>query len=115
MAMTIRNYLDNPSVRMSDDESFRKVFEDHITYFKDQPTTLTIPVTDMQLYVYEFSWIGLLNELGVNAGIHWFVIRLNGGESYIDVPKGIDHILLPDAARIKTMYSTHISRKTKKK
>lgn len=115
MAMTIRNYIDTPSVKMSDDESFRRVFEDHLTFFKTHSNTIKLPVTDMQLHVFEFSWIGLLNELGIQGDMHWFVIRLNGGESFVDVPKEMDHVLVPEAARIKTMYSTHISLKSKKK
>lgn len=115
MAMTIRGFLTNASVRMSDSESFRKVFEDHITYFKEHSGTVNIPVTQMQLYIYEGSWIGLLNELGVGSDMHWFVIRLNGGESFVDVPKDIENILVPDSSRIKSMYAIHTSRKGRKK
>ncbi len=115
MPMTIRAYLTGANARMSDDESFRRVYEDHITFFKLDGGTERLAVTDMQLHIYEFSWIGLLTELGISTDIHWFVIRLNGGESYTDVPKYMDNLLLPSTARIKAMYSTHISRKNKMK
>lgn len=115
MVMSVRAYLQSSTARMSDDESFRRVYEDHLTFFKLHESTERLAVTDMQLHVYEFSWIGLLTELGISPDIHWFVIRLNGGESYIDVPKNMDTLMLPSTARIKAMYSTHISRKNKMK
>lgn len=115
MGMAIRSLLASNGIEMCDDESFRNVFEDHLSFFKKQGNHDIVSVTLMQLYVHGFSWIGLLNELGVSKDIHWFTIRLNGGESFQDTPKDIGYLLVPHAARIRAMYTTHVSRKGKKK
>ena len=115
MATSIGSLLNSAGSKMSDNESFRNVFENHISFFKTAGQHEVIPVTPMQLYVHGFSWLGLLNDLGVEKDMHWFTIRLNGYESFNDTPKDADYLLIPIAARVRAMYATHVSRKGKKK
>lgn len=113
--MTVLGVLIGAEPKMSDDEGFRTVFEDHLTFFKKEGNFEVRQVSAMNLYVHNFSWIGLLNELGVSHDMHWFTIRLNGGESLYDTPTVGSVLLVPNPARLRAMYTTHISRKGRKK
>lgn len=73
----------------------RRLIEDHLTWLINHPDTEQKNVTPHQLHVYEFDWIGLLAELNISAQNHWATIRMNGGQSYTDVPQNIGFLLVP--------------------
>lgn len=73
----------------------RRLIEDHLSWLIAHPETEQRNVTLHQLHVYEFDWIGLLGELNIPPQNHWATIRMNGGQSYTDVPQNIGILLVP--------------------
>lgn len=106
MAISITRQLEGLNGYMSDDEAFRRVYEDHLEIIRNDSKTQEVQVTGKQLEIHRFSWIGLLTELKIPPEMFWFVIRLNNASNWTDLSEDIKIVLVPDGAYIKYLYST---------
>lgn len=95
-------------------EEFRNMIEDHLSWLINHPTTRTLTVTAHQVDVYDFDWIGLLNNVKVQPDLHWITIRMNGGTSFTDVPSNLRAILMPDYTIIQNLIMLNSSTKKTK-
>lgn len=109
MALSIVDNLPGLNGLMSDNESFRRVYEDHLEIIRKDPKTTETAVSGKQLEVHRFNWIGLLNELKIPQELHWFTIRLNNSANWTDLDESMQIVLVPDFAFIKYLYSSHVS------
>lgn len=109
MALSIVSYLPGLGGLMSDNESFRRVFEDHLELIRQDPKTTEIAVSGKQLEVHRFSWRGLLDELKVPLELQWFTVRLNNSANWTDLREDLRVVLVPDLSYIKYLYSSHVS------
>jgi hypothetical protein len=91
--------------------AFRNMIEDHLTWLINHPMTQSTPVTAHQVDVYDFDWIGLLNALRIIPDLHWITIRMNGGNSYTDVPQDLRKVLVPDITTIQNLTMLDNSKK----
>lgn len=90
-------------------DGFRSVIEDHMTYLKTHPLTRIIDVTPKQAERFEFDLIGLLHELQIPTHLHWVVARVNGFNSFTEVPAELTSLLSPDpkeVAKLQQIYQT---------
>ena len=94
-----------------DSLKFRTVLEDHLDYFRKSDKTQVVHVTHHQLEVYRFDWLGLIRACRVSPQVRWLTIRLNGGESYTDVPSEPFDLLVPDISEVDRLMSMHNSAK----
>lgn len=109
MALTILNHFQGLNGFMSDNEAFRRVYEDHLELLRVRPDTAQMPVTEKQLDVHQYNWIGLLKELNIPQNMHWFTIRLNNSANWSDIPKDMRVVLYPNPKFIQSLFSTHVS------
>lgn len=109
MTITVANSFQGRQGFMSDLESFRQVYEDHLELIRARDDTTRLPVSGKQLDVHQFNWIGLLNELQVPQNLHWFTMRLNDSSNWSDLSKDLVSVAVPSATYIRALYSTHIS------
>ncbi len=107
--MSVLSHLKGRDTFMSDSASFRRVYEDHLELIRARTDTQKIPVNGKQLDVHQFNWIGLLNELGQPQSQHWFIIRLNNSANWVQIPKDMGVVLVPNAKYIASLYSVHVS------
>lgn len=113
MASLIENLFNTPASVVSGTDSFRRVIEDHLEYFRAHSSTQVVPVNAHDAHVYMFDWIGLLNRLNVPTELHWLTIRLNGGLSFIDFDENTRSLLVPDQTEYNKILQMHVSARKK--
>lgn len=114
MASQIENLFRASASLASGTDSFRRVIEDHLEYFRTHSSTQVAQVSAHDAHVYAFDWIGLLNKLGISAELHWITIRLNGGLSYTDLTDSVRALLVPDQTEYNKILQMHVSARKKK-
>ncbi|BAW19250.1 hypothetical protein [Ralstonia phage RP12] len=111
MQASIESLAKPPASATFDDPAFRAVLEDLLTWLINHPSTTTMAVTAHQIEVYDFDWIGLLNDLNISSDLQWITIRMNGGNSLSDVPQNMRSIKVPDQALIQNLVMLSASSK----
>jgi hypothetical protein len=61
--------------------------------------------------VYDFDWIGLLQDLKIHPDLHWLTIRMNGGTSLTDVPINLRSLRVADYSIVKNLVMLNASSK----
>ena len=95
-------------------EKFRNMIEDHLSWLINHPSTRMQNISAHQVDVFDFDWIGLLNDAKVQPDLHWTTIRMNGGTSFTDVPPDLRSILVPDYTVIQNLIMLDSSTKKAK-
>jgi hypothetical protein len=111
MQASIETSAASPASEIFDDVNFKNVLEDHLSWFINHPNTSVIPVTAHQIEVYDFDWIGLLQNLKIPSDLHWLVIRMNDGMSLTDVPSLLRALKVPDYNVVQNLVILHTSTK----
>lgn len=112
MQASIERLAATPAANTYDDPAFRAILEDHLTWLINHDGTNTKPVTAHQVDVFDFDWIGLLQDLSVPADLHWITIRMNGGKSLTDVPQSLRALRVPSTSALQNL--VQLSASTKK-
>jgi hypothetical protein len=92
-------------------EEFRNMIEDHLSWLITHPNTRTIAISAHQVDVFDFDWIGLLNDAKIQPDLHWTTIRMNGGTSFTDVPPNLRSLQVPDYTVIQNLIMLNSSTK----
>ena len=89
----------------------RRLIEDHMQWLLSHPESTNVVVTPHQLHVYEFDWLGLLVDLSLPLQNAWTIIRMNGGQSYTDVPQNINTLIVPPQSAVARLVELQYSGK----
>lgn len=111
MNTSLEKLAKNPAADIFDDPNFRKIIEDHLTWLINHPNNSSKQVTAHQVEVYDFDWIGLLQELNIPSDLHYVIIRMNGGISLTDLPSDLRALKIPDYAVIQNLVTLNSSTK----
>lgn len=89
----------------------RRLIEDHLQWLLSHPESTIVTVTPHQLHVYEFDWLGLIGDLRLSRDNGWAIIRMNGGQSYTDVPQDITTLIAPPQSAVSRLVELQYSGK----
>jgi hypothetical protein len=81
------------------DPAFRNVLEDHMTYLREQYSTLVIINPD-EAYQWRGDFFGLLDGRGYARKYHWIILRLNQYSSPVQFTEDTLAILVPNFTTI---------------
>ena len=84
--MSLIERLNNPGANLYYEQAFRNVFEDHLSYIKQNKQNFITSVTVDQNTAARFAgdFRGLMLAVSVFPHLHWFNMRLNGYSSCSD-------------------------------
>jgi hypothetical protein len=78
--MSLIDRLNNPGANLYYEQSFRDVFEDHLSFIKRNKqnyiTTVTVDENTAARFAGDFR--GLMLSVNVFPYLHWFNMRING-------------------------------------
>lgn len=86
-------YNDGSSINY--DERFMQVIEDHLTYIRSHETTELIEIENEVAHKSEGNLTSLLQDLGIEASMHWVIMRVNGYESPMQYKSSETELLIP--------------------
>lgn len=89
------------------DQSFRNVLEDHMTFLKTHPATVSRQVDSSLAYRYEYDFYGLLTFFGVSVHLHWLIMRMADMTNPMESTRGLTYFLVPDPDVVERMRSNH--------
>jgi len=113
MASTLSNLLISNDTDSYYTVGFKRIIEDHVQYLQKHEETVSVPITPMQCYKYQFDVIGLFKELNISSQIYWATARVNGFLSFTDLPEDTTEILVPSSneiSRLKQVYESGLSK-----
>lgn len=90
--------------------AFRRVLEDHLTYFRNHPQLRSTRVTPQQADMYRGDFYGLLIELGVPEEMHWITLRINHLHSPGDYQEEKTEIYAMPSGVVTKILNMHLSR-----
>lgn len=111
MQTSIENLAQKPCATTFDDPAFRAVLEDHLTWLINHAQTTSVPVTAHQAEIYDFDWVGLLQDLKIPPDLFWLTIRMNGGMSLTDLPSTTRSLKVADYSVVKNLVMLNSSTK----
>lgn len=111
MKASIEDLAKAPASNTYDDPNFRAMLEDLLSWLIDHTQTTTVTVTAHQIEVYDFDWIGLLQDLRIPNDLHWVTIRMNGGKSLTDLPQDLRALKVPDPSVLQNLVMLNASSK----
>lgn len=89
------------------DPAFRNVLEDHLSYLRALQSTVRRAVSPGEAYRFEYDLFGLLKIYGVEAHLHWVVMRLNNYTSPDEFRADVTELLVPDATVVDRIRQSH--------
>jgi hypothetical protein len=97
--------IDNDMVRDGSSDFYSPLFrftlEAHISYFRTNKSTTTVPVAPNDTIVYNQDFFGLLTAMKILPCYHWFIMRLNDYFSPFEFGSGVSTLLLPNLKELE--------------
>ncbi len=91
------------------DPSFRAVLEAHLPLLRQSARSYRVTVGPNKTIVYNRDLFGFLNEINVDANLHWLVMRMNNFFSSYDFTSPCDSLLMPhseDVDKLRQSWKT---------
>lgn len=80
---------------------FRKTLEAHVPYFRTASSSYRIPVTPINLVVYNQDLFGFLTEMKIKQNLHWLIMRINNYFSPFDFKEGAGELISPSEQELE--------------
>lgn len=109
MAMPIDNLARNPGPALLYDSDFRIMFESHIPLLQKSRSLTVAPLDPQLAFKFVGDWQGLMTEMNVSDGYHWYMLRLNGMYSYDQIGPHVTSIVTIDLGVIDRLMALYQS------
>lgn len=98
--MNIHTLMIKPGPAVFYTKAFMDVLEAHRAYFRSAQSTHIVQVDPKRAAIYEGDLYGYLNEVGIEAQYHWFIMRLSGLTASTEFTQAITELYIPSRDEI---------------
>jgi hypothetical protein len=88
-------------------DDLRAVLEDHLTYLRNHPSTVNLPVVAKDLYRFEADLYGLFFTMQIPPEYHFTIMRVNGWDSPLKTPDNLTNLIIPPYSEIDKIRQAH--------
>lgn len=108
--MQISSLATNEGAAIYYSTELRNIFEDHLSYFRNNNEFTILNIEPAIAYKYEGDLFGLLSYYNVPFEYHWLVMRINKMNNPNQNSSTLNNVLIPNRTTVERIKNIHMTK-----